>query len=138
MVNEESAAPKILVLMLFAGPYSSQHAEHMCHIAEKALDKGYGVKIFLYGDGVHAQMKGQAPKVFFNVGDALTKLHEKGADIKSNARCSGARGYIEGEFNEKEGRFPSSKALDAVKIYSLYGFVEMLSKADKLITFGGD
>jgi sulfur relay (sulfurtransferase) complex TusBCD TusD component (DsrE family) len=76
--------------------------------------------------------------MFFHIGEALTRLHEKGAEIKSCSRCSGARGYIEGEFDEKEGRFPSSKALEAVKIYSLYGFVDMLSSADKLVTFGSD
>lgn len=127
---------KMLALMLFTGPYGSQYADHMCHVAERALDKGYHVEIFLYGDGVHSQLKGQNPKAFFNVGDALTKLAERGAVIKSCQRCSGARGYIEGEFSEKEGRYPSSKAIDAVKIYSLYGFVDMISRADRLLTFG--
>jgi sulfur relay (sulfurtransferase) complex TusBCD TusD component (DsrE family) len=56
--------------------------------------------------------------------------------IKSCVRCSQARGYVEGEFNEKEGRYPSSKAIDAVKIYSLYGYVEMLGNTDKAITLG--
>lgn len=109
----------------------------MCRIADNALDKGYGVNIFLYGDGVHAQMAGQAPKVFFNVGEALTKLANKGAVIKSCVRCSQARGYIEGEFDDEQDRYPSPKSLDAVKIYSMYGFIDMIKQSDKLITFGG-
>lgn len=127
---------KMLTLMLFTGPYGSQYADHMCRVAEKALEKGYRVEIFLYGDAVHAQLKGQNPKTFYNVGEALTRLAAKGAVIKSCQRCSGARGYIEGEFNEKEGRYPSSKAIDAVKIYSLYGFVDMIGRTDRLLTFG--
>jgi sulfur relay (sulfurtransferase) complex TusBCD TusD component (DsrE family) len=81
-------------------------------------------------------MKGQNPKTFFNVAEALTKMVAKGAVIKSCQRCSGARGYIEGEFDEKLDRYPSSKAIEAVKIYSLYGFVDMIDRADRLITFG--
>ena len=109
----------------------------MCRIAEKAVELGYGVKIFLYGDGVHAQMKGQAPKVFYNVGEALEKLVQKGAVIKSCVRCSTARGYVDSEFDEEQDRYPSEKSLDEIKIYSLYGYIDMIKTGDKLLTFGG-
>jgi tRNA 2-thiouridine synthesizing protein D len=127
---------KILTMMLFSGPYGSQDADHMCRIGEKALDKGYGVQIFLYGDGVHAQLKGQAPKVFMNIEESLNRLVEKGAVIKSCVRCSQARGYVDEEFNEEQDRYPSSKSMDAVNIYSLYGFIGFIENADKLLTFG--
>jgi tRNA 2-thiouridine synthesizing protein D len=133
MVDEKRKMP---TLMLFSGPYGSQYADHMYRIAKKALDKGYRVEIFLYGDGVHSQLKGQNPKMFFNIGEALIELTAKGAIIKSCQRCSGARGYIEGEFDEKLDRYPSSKAIDAVKIYSLYGFVDMIDRTDRQLTFG--
>lgn len=132
----DSTKKKTLAIMLFSGPYSSQQADHACRIAEKALDRGYNVQIFLYGDGVHAQMKGQAPKAFFNVGESLERLVKKGAVIKSCTRCSTARGYVDGPFDEVEDRFPSDKSLDTVKIYSLYGFITMLGRADRLLTFG--
>lgn len=127
---------KTLGMMLFSGPYGSQDADHMCRIAERALDMGYNVEIFLYGDGVHAQMRGQAPKVFYNVGEALERLRGRGAVIKSCVRCSQARGYVEGEFDEAEDRYPSSKSIDAVQIYSLYGFIDILKRADRLLTLG--
>ena len=136
MVDAVKEEKKTLSMMLFSGPYGSQNADHMCRIAEKALDKGYGVQIFLYGDGVNAQLTNQAPKVFFNVGEALERLVEKGAIIKSCVRCSQARGYVDGEFDESLDRYPSSKAISAVKIYSLYGFIDMIKKGDKLLTFG--
>ena len=136
MVEDPNSEKKTLAMMLFSGPYGSQEADHMCRIADIALEKGYGVQIFLYGDGVHAQMADQAPKVFFNVGEAFTKLVAKGAVIKSCVRCSQARGYIEGEFDEEQDRYPSSRSIDAVKIYSLYGFINMIKKGDKIITFG--
>jgi len=127
---------KILSLMLFSSPYGSQEADHMCRIADKALEKGYGVEIFLYGDGVHAQMKDQAPKMFYNVGEALERIAKKGGVIKSCVRCSTARGYVDSEFDETSDRYPSLKALDVVKIYSLYGFISMIKSGDKLLTFG--
>jgi len=78
----------------------------------------------------------QAPKIFFNVGEAMQRLVKKGAVIKSCVRCSKARGYVDGEFDEAQDRYPSDKALDEVKIYSLYGFIDMIKSGDKLITFG--
>jgi tRNA 2-thiouridine synthesizing protein D len=135
--DEASAKKKTLSMMLFTGPYGSQNADHMCRIAEKALDMGYGVQIFLYGDGVHAQMKGQAPKMFYNVGEALKKIVQKGAIVKSCVRCSTARGYVDSEFDEEQDRYPSPKAIDEVKIYSLYGYIDMIKTGDKLLTFGG-
>jgi tRNA 2-thiouridine synthesizing protein D len=127
-----------LTLMLFSGPYGSQYADHMCLIADKALEKGYPVDIFLYSEGVHSHLKGQNPEKFFNVGEALTRLNNKGAVIKSCQRCSGARGYIEGEFDEKEDKYPSSKIVNGVKIYSLYGFIDMIESSDQLLTFGSE
>ena len=65
---------KTLGIMLFTSPYGSQDADHVCRIAERALNMGYGVHIFLYGDGVHAQLAGQDPKMFYNVGAALERI----------------------------------------------------------------
>ncbi|MEM2873698.1 MAG: DsrE family protein [Nitrososphaerales archaeon] len=132
----EGIRNKTLALMLFSSPYRSQYADHLCRIAEKAMEKGYNVEIFLYGDGVHAQMNNQTPKTFFNVGESLKRLAEKGALIKSCLICSQARGYIEGDFDEKLGKYPSSKALNTVEFCTIYGFVDMILKADKLLTFG--
>ncbi|RZN45009.1 sulfur reduction protein DsrE [archaeon] len=132
MVKEQKA----LACMLFSGPYGSQDADIMARIAERALDMGYGVKIFLYGDGVHAQMSGQRPKAFFNVGDALERIAKKGGNIKSCVRCSEARGYLDGGYDDDNERYISSKSLDAVRIYSLYGFIDMIKDAHTILTFG--
>lgn len=127
---------KTLVLMLFSEPYGNQDALNMCRIAKKALEKNYNVEIFLYGDGVYAQMKNQAPKLFFNIGEALKNISINGAIIKSCIRCSKARGFNVGDFDSEQDRYPSQITLDEVKIYSLYGFINMIKKADKILTFG--
>ncbi len=127
---------KTLGLMLFSEPYGNQDAANMCRLADKALDMGYNVDIFLYGDAVYAQLINQALKLLFNVGEALTKLSEKGAVIKSCHRCSMARGFNVGEFDKDQDKFPSEITIKDVKIYSLYGFINMLKNSDKIITFG--
>jgi len=129
-------AKKTLAIMLFSGPYGKQDADIMCKIANSALDKGYGVKIFLYGEGVHAQQDHQDPKHFLNIGKYLEDLFKKGAEIKSCVRCSAARGYMVEEFNEELDRYPSKKSIDAVKIYTLYSFIDMVKDCDKVMTFG--
>lgn len=126
---------KTLTILLLKGPYASQQAEYACKVAEKAIDLGYNVNMFLYADGVHAAMKGQAPKVFLNIGEYLTKLAKKGVSIKSCERCSRARGYVEGEFDVEKECYPSSKIVDGIKIYGLYSFIEFLSKSDKILSF---
>jgi tRNA 2-thiouridine synthesizing protein D len=127
---------KTLTIMLFSGPYSSQYADYACKISEVALDKGYKVNLFLYGDGVHAGMKGQGPKAFLNIGDSLRKIAEKGAEIKSCVRCSTARGYVDGEYLEEEDRYTSSKYLDEIKLSGLYNFIDFIKGSDKIITLG--
>ncbi len=97
---------KTLTLLLLKGPYASQQAEYACKVAEKAIELGYNVNMFLYGDGVHAAMKGQAPKKFMNIGEYLTSLARKGVSIISCERCSRARGYVEGEFDVEKDCYP--------------------------------
>jgi tRNA 2-thiouridine synthesizing protein D len=128
---------KTVAMMLFSAPFSSQYADHMCHMAEKALEKGYNVEIFLYGDAVHAQMSEQRPKTFFPVGDAVRRLIEKGVAVYSCEICSIARGYIKGELKDGKKDYSSTKVIEGIRFCSIYGFVEMLGRADKVLSFGG-
>ncbi|MDD1768346.1 MAG: DsrE family protein, partial [Methanomassiliicoccales archaeon] len=100
---------KTVAMMLFSAPFSSQYADHMCRLAEKTLERGYNVEIFLYGDSVHAQMSDQRPKTFFPVGDAIKRLIEKGAAVYSCEICSIARGYIKGDLKDGKKDYSSTK-----------------------------
>jgi len=128
---------KTVAMMLFSAPFSSQYADHMCRLAEKALEMRYNVEIFLYGDAVHAQMSDQRPKTFFPVGDAIKRLIEKGAAVYSCEICSIARGYITGELKDGKKDYSSTKVVEGIRFCSIYGFVEMLGRADKVLSFGG-
>jgi len=127
---------KTLGIMMMSAPFGSQYADHMCRVADRAIDMGYAVEIFLYGDAVHAQMNEQAPKLFFNVGEALKKLIGRGAIVYSCEICSVARGYIKGEKDGKKD-YSSTKLMEGVRFTTIYGFVDMLARADRVISFGG-
>ncbi len=59
------------------------------------------VRIFLYGDSVFSAKKEQAPpKGFYNIGEMLSKLAAKGAEIVSCLTCTKARGLKQEDFVE--------------------------------------
>ena len=66
-------------------------------LAGAAIDKGYKVHLFCYGEGVTAVKKGQTPKRFPNVSEELTQLVKKGLEISVCSTCSGARGITQEE-----------------------------------------
>ena len=92
-------------------------------LAKAALEKGYKVYMFGYGEGITAVKKGQAPKRFPNVGEELGELAKAGATISLCETCYAARGFQRGE------------EIEGVKIGSLtnnlFGFV---SESDRLVT----
>ena len=66
-------------------------------IASAAIEKGYKVNMFGYGEGVSAVKKGQQPKRFPNVGNELEELVKKGVNIAICETCYAARGFERGE-----------------------------------------
>jgi tRNA 2-thiouridine synthesizing protein D len=66
-------------------------------LAHAALEKGYHVSIFGYGEGVTLIKEGQDPKRFQNVGQEVQDLLEKGLEVVVCETCSQARGLVRGE-----------------------------------------
>ncbi len=124
-------------MILTSAPYGNQYADHMCRVALRAVEKGHSVEIFLYGDGVHAQMSVQAPKDIFPVGPMLQQLMGKGVKVRSCRSCSMARGYGPASISGRPNEGPANKVLDGVKLVDLSDLVKMLSLSDKVLSFGG-
>lgn len=124
-LNENSLKNKTMVLVLLDGPYISQYADIGYKMAEAALNCGYGVKLFLYMDGVHNLQKDQKPRDFKNISQNFKDLIKKGAEIKACIRCATARGYVD-----------QSNYLDGVEITSVYDLAEWMKKDNKIITLG--
>lgn len=129
---------KILAILLTSAPYGNQYADHMCRVALRALEKGYAVEIFLYGEGVHSQMSHQSPDNLFPVGDKIMELMAKGSKVYSCDTCSEARGFGSGRTGSEGIKDqPSTKVMNGVEMATIYKLVEMLVGADKVLSFGG-
>ncbi|UCE38545.1 MAG: DsrE family protein [Thermoplasmata archaeon] len=112
-----------LTILLMSGPMKSMEPNTAIKLASAALNKGYGVNLFCYGEGVLAIKEGQAPKRFPNVGSKLEELMKKGLKIAVCETCSGARGLHQGE--EIKGSKIGSLTKD---------LVEFLDESDRMIT----
>jgi len=127
---------KTLTILLLTGPYTSQYADIACHIAEKALEQGHRVNLFLYMDGVHIPKKGQVTKNFPNILEHLKKLIGRGLKVKSCVRCASARGYVEGGENIEAEAFPTSQYIEGAAITEIYDFPRWMKESDKVISLG--
>lgn len=125
ITNEDLSPEKVMVLVILDGPYISQYADIGYNLASSALNSGYGVKIFLYMDGVHVPRKDQDPREFPNISRNFEELIEKGCEIKACIRCAAARGYPD-----------ESHYLDGVEITSVYDLAEWMDDNSKVLMLG--
>lgn len=123
--NRKSSQGKVMVIVLSDGPYISQYADIGYNMAQRALDLGYGVKIFLYMDGVHIPQKDQNPRTLPNISQSFEELIEKGCEIKACIRCAAARGYLD-----------ESQFLEGVEITSVYDLAEWMDENSKVVMLG--
>lgn len=113
-----------LGFLLTTGPYQFQNYETLCKTAEAALDKGHGVKIFMYLDGVYNPIKFQKfPDMQSLPKDRFESLVKKGAQIIACGICVNARGLENGK-----------DFLEGVKVGGLPDFAEIVGEVDRLIT----
>jgi tRNA 2-thiouridine synthesizing protein D len=114
---------RTLLIHLRSGSMMNMDSNLTVKLARAALDKGYNVRIFGYGEGITMIKEGQEPKRFPNVGKELTELAEKGATIVVCETCSVARGIHRGE--EIKGSKVGSLTNDLSKF---------VAEADRIVT----
>lgn len=107
---------KTMTILFRSGSMMAMDANVATKLAKAALDKGYKVNLFGYGEGVTAVKKGQKPKRFPNVGDELQQIKMDGATIALCETCYAARGFERGE--EIEGAKVGSLTNDLFKFVS--------------------
>ncbi len=88
---------KTMVIQLRTGTMMNMDSNVAVKLAQAALDKGYGVRIFGYGEGVTLIKKGQDPKRFPNVGNETKEMLPKGLEVVVCETCCKARGVARGE-----------------------------------------
>jgi tRNA 2-thiouridine synthesizing protein D len=86
-----------LLLILCETPFQSENVDHAIQIAEKALEKGHEVSIFLFMDGVYNMIKTQNGNHFNlqTVSSQLQRLLARGAEITCCRLCKELRGLNE-------------------------------------------
>ncbi len=124
-LNEESSHGKVMIIVLSDGPYISQYADIGYNMAQTAMKLGYGVKIFLYMDGVHIPRRDQNPRDLPNISRIFEELIEIGCEIKACIRCAAARGYVD-----------ESHYLEGVEITSVYDLADWMNGNSKVIMLG--
>ncbi len=91
-----------ITIVLQDAPYGNEKVWNALRLSEALLAVGVEVRIFLYGDSVVAAKKGQTtPTGYYNIGDMMGGIINKGGEVKACLTCSKARGikqedYIEG------------------------------------------
>jgi len=114
---------KTLTIFLRTGSMMAMDANIATKLAKAAIDKGYKVHIFGYGEGVTTVKRGQKPKRFPNVGEEIEQISKEGATMAICETCYAARGFERGE------------EISAVKVGSLtndlFGFVQ---ESDRIVT----
>jgi tRNA 2-thiouridine synthesizing protein D len=114
---------KTLTILWRSGSMMAMDANVASKLANAALEKGYSVNMFGYGEGVTAVIKGQAPKRFPNIGNELEELAKKGVKIAICETCFMARGFDRGD------------EISGVKVGSLTNdLMKFLSDSDRMVT----
>jgi sulfur relay (sulfurtransferase) complex TusBCD TusD component (DsrE family) len=121
---------KTLTILLLTSPFSAQYADFAFKIAERALNKGYHVNLFLYSEGVHVPRKGQA-----SIQKQLMELIDKGLKVKVCVGCALARGYVNGDSNSTNG-YRTDQYVQGVAITSLFDFSDWIMESDRVLSFG--
>lgn len=88
---------KTMLIHLRTGSMMSMDSNVAVKLARAALEKGYNVRLFGYGEGITVIKEGQDPKRFPNVGKELGELAGKGLVVVACETCSVARGIHRGE-----------------------------------------
>lgn len=84
----------MFTVILPDAPYTTGRSWNGLRFAEKALDSGTPVCVFLFSDAVYVARKGQCPPDgTLNLEDLLIKLVGKGATVSVCTTCVEARPY---------------------------------------------
>jgi len=114
---------KTMVIHLRTGSMMSMDSNVAVKLARAALEKGYNVRLFGYGEGITVIKEGQDPKRFPNVGKEIGELVDKGLTVVVCETCCAARGIHRGE------------EIKGTKVGSLTNdFSKFIKDGDRMIT----
>jgi sulfur relay (sulfurtransferase) complex TusBCD TusD component (DsrE family) len=117
---------KTLGILLLTAPYTYQNSHTFYDLAKAALEKGYGVKVFLFVDAVNNAKLGQDPDPDIPMNDKFQELADAGAEFQACGLCTSARGF------DQRG----SDFIEGVEVSGLTELAEQIGESERFITFG--
>lgn len=117
---------KNLGILLMTSPYTFQNSHTFYDLTRAAIEKGYGVKVFLFVDGVNNAKLSQDPDPDRPMQEKLQELADAGVEFQACGLCTSARGFSQlGE-----------DFIEGVEVSGLTEFAEQIGEVDLFITFG--
>jgi tRNA 2-thiouridine synthesizing protein D len=115
---------KTLGILLMTGPYTYENSHTFYNLCKTALEKGYGVKVFLFVDGVFNAKLNQDPDPDRPMNEKFQELADEGVEFQACGLCTSARG-----FEQAGGDF-----IPGVEVSGLTEFAEIVGQVDRLVT----
>lgn len=132
----------MFTVILHDAPYTTERSWNGLRFAEKALDNGIPVRVFLFSDAVYVARKGHfqaqgAP----NMEDLLVRLLGKGAAVSVCTTCIEARPYEpSGQssaclLGRKEGSLIAEDLVTGVKMGTMAELVSWCRDSQRVVSF---
>ncbi len=116
---------KTLGILLMTSPYTFQNSHTFYDLCKAMLEKGYGVKVFLFVDGVNNAKLNQEPDPDRAMSDKFLELASAGVEFQACGLCTSARGFSQ----------RGSDFVPGVEVTGLTEFAEQVGQVDRFITF---
>ena len=117
---------KTLGILLLTAPYTCQNSYTFYELSKTAIEKGYGVKAFLFIDGVNNAKLGQDPSPATPMNDMFQELADMGVEFQACGLCTVARGF------SQEG----ADFIEGVEVTGLTELAEIVGECERFITLG--
>ena len=115
---------KYLGVLLMTSPYTFQNSHTFYDLVTAALDKGYGVKVFLFVDGVNNAKLNQDPDPDIPMNKKFQELADKGVVFQLCGLCTSARG-----FDQRGSDFEPG-----MEVSGLTELAEIVGEVDRFVT----
>lgn len=116
---------KTLGVILNTSPYTFQNSHTFYDLCKAALAKGYGVKVFLFVDGVNNAKMNQDPDPDRPMNDKLAELANEGVEFQACGLCTSARGF------DHRG----SDFVEGIEVSGLTDLAEQVGEVDRFVSF---
>jgi uncharacterized protein involved in oxidation of intracellular sulfur len=132
----------VFTVILHDAPYTTERSWNGLRFAEKALDGGTPIRVFLFSDAVYVASKGQCPPEGTpNLEDLLSRLLSKGAMVSVCTTCVEARpsqpsGQPSACFvHTKEGGMSPGDIIAGVRIGTMAELVGWCRDSQQVVSF---